>query len=139
MKPAAQVLLRVVIGLVLFATAFGKLLDVPGFARILGSYQALPEGSLSTLALAIPLAELALSIWLFSGQRLAGAALSSAAMHLFYAGWSAAALARGLKLANCGCFGVFLARPLGWSTVLEDLVMVGLSLWLLAAARRRRA
>ena len=35
---------------------------------------------------------------------------------------------RGLALANCGCFGVFLARPLTRQTVLEDVVMLGLSL-----------
>lgn len=137
MRPTAQVFLRGFIGLVLFATAAGKLLDVPGFARVLGSYRALPDASLLPLALAIPVAELALSTWLFSGRRLAGAALASATMHLAYAAWSAAGVMQGLKLPNCGCFGIFLARPLGWSTVVEDLVMVGLSLWLLDAARRR--
>jgi hypothetical protein len=61
--------------------------------------------------------------------------LASGAMHFAYAGWSAVALLRGLRLDNCGCFGVFLARPLGWETVAEDMVMVGLSLWLLALTR----
>ena len=136
MKPTPPGVLRGFIGLVLLATAVGKLLDVPGFARILGSYQALPESFLLPLALAILLAELALSIWLFSGWRLTGAAFVSVAMHLTYAAWSAAGVLRGLKLSNCGCFGVFLARPLGWSTVIEDISMVGLSAWLLALSRR---
>jgi hypothetical protein len=56
-------------------------------------------------------------------------------MHLLYAAWSAAVL-RGLKLANCGCFGVSFARPLGWSTVVEDGGMTVLSLALYALARR---
>jgi hypothetical protein len=135
--PKAQGILRFFIGLVLVATSIGKLLDVRGFARILSSYRALPEGSLLPFALAILLAELALAIWLFSGRRLAGAALASGAMHFAYAGWSAVAFLRGLRLDNCGCFGVFLVRPLGWETVVEDMVMVGLSLWLLALARRK--
>ncbi|MEP6993277.1 MAG: MauE/DoxX family redox-associated membrane protein [Acidobacteriota bacterium] len=133
----AQYVLRGFIGFVLFATAVGKLLDIPGFARILASYQALPEPFLFPVAIATPLAELGLSIWLFSGRWIAGAALASVVMHLAYASWSAVGVSRGLELSNCGCFGVFLARPLGWSTVLEDLVMVGLSLWLLALARRK--
>ncbi|HEY3124432.1 MAG TPA: MauE/DoxX family redox-associated membrane protein [Thermoanaerobaculia bacterium] len=137
MRLRAQYVLRGLIGLLLFATGVGKLADVRGFARILRSYQALPEGSLLPLALAIPIAELALAIWLFSGRRLAGAALTSAAMHLAYAGWSAGGVIRGLKLPDCGCFGIFLARPLGWSTVAEDIVMVALSLWLLTLARRK--
>lgn len=137
MRPRSQYVLRGFIGLVLLATGAGKLLDVRGFARILGSYRVLPEESLLPLALAIPIAELALAIWLFSGRRLAGAALISSAMHLLYAGWSAGGVTRGLELPNCGCFGIFLARPLGWSTVAEDIVMVGLSLWLLTLARRK--
>ena len=64
------------------------------------------------------------------------AAAASAAMHLAYTVWSAAAILRGLRLADCGCFGVFLARPLVWRTVAEDLVMTGLSVALVALARR---
>ena len=135
MKPTVPGALRGFIGLVLLATAGGKLLDVPGFARILGSYRALPQGSDLALALAISSAELALSVWLLSGRWLARAALASVAIHLAYALWSAAGVLRGLKLSNCGCFGVFLARPLGWNTVVEDLGMVGLSAWLLVLAR----
>ena len=59
-------------------------------------------------------------------------------MHLVYAGWAASALARGLRLENCGCFGVFLPTPLTWRTVVEDLVMVALSLGLLRVAVRTR-
>jgi hypothetical protein len=136
-RPTTPGILRIFIGLVLFTTAVGKLLDARGFARILGSYQALPEGLLLPLAFAIPIAELALSIWLFSAVRLAGAALASAVVHFAYAIWSAVGVLRGLQLPNCGCFGVFLARPLGWSTVAEDILMVALSLWLLALAGRK--
>jgi hypothetical protein len=128
--------LRIFIGLVLLATAAGKWLDVPGFARVLANYDVFPEGLLGPVAVLVPLAELALAAWLFSGRRLVGAAATSAAMHLAYTAWSAAAILRGLKLANCGCFGVFFARPLGWSTVTEDLVMTGLSVALVALARR---
>jgi len=132
----AGVVLRFVIGLVLLATGAGKLLDLRGFAGVLRTYEAFPEGALLPLALAIPLVELAIALWLFSGRRLAGAAIAAVAIHAAYAGWSAVSLIRGLKLSNCGCFGVFLARPLDWATVVEDLVMAGLSVWLLAAARK---
>jgi uncharacterized membrane protein YphA (DoxX/SURF4 family) len=128
--------LRLFIGLVLLSTAAGKLLDVPGFARVLATYDVLPNGLPLPLAAAVPLAELALAVWLFSGRRTPGAAWTAAIMHLVYAAWSAAALLRGLELANCGCFGVFLARPLGWRTVAEDLVMTGLSVALLSLSRR---
>jgi hypothetical protein len=133
--------LRLFIALILLATAAGKLLEVRGFAGVLASYDAFPAGLLLPMAAGIPLAELLLGAWLLSGRRLAGAAVASIAMHSLYAAWSAVSVLRGLELSNCGCFGVFLARPLNWLTVAEDLVMVALSIWLLflAAAPRPEA
>jgi hypothetical protein len=131
-------LLRLFIGLVLLLTAAGKLLDVPGFAGVLRTYETFPEAALGPLALAVPLAELALALWLFSGRRLAGAASAALGLHAFYGAWAAASILRGLRVPNCGCFGVFLPRPLGWRTVAEDLVMVGLSAWLFVLARKAR-
>lgn len=130
--------LRFTIAGVLAATAIGKLLDVPGFARVLGTYRAFSDGLLLPLAWSIPAGELALAAWLVAGRRLYSAALASAAVHAVYAAWSAVAIARGLKLDNCGCFGVFLARPLNWGTVAEDGVMVILSFVLAGVARGKR-
>ncbi|MEP7132425.1 MAG: MauE/DoxX family redox-associated membrane protein [Acidobacteriota bacterium] len=118
--------LRALVALILFTTAVGKFLDVPGFARVLGTYRAFPDATLLPLAALIPAAELALAVWLVVGRRPFLAAVSALAMHLGYAAWSASAILRGLQLANCGCFGVFLPRRLGWSTVVEDLVLSAL-------------
>ncbi|MEO8188968.1 MAG: MauE/DoxX family redox-associated membrane protein [Acidobacteriota bacterium] len=122
-KRRARNILRAVIALILFVTAVGKFLDVPGFAKVLGTYRAFPDALLLPLAALIPAAELALAVWLIVGRRPFDAAVAALAMHIAYAGWSALAILRGLHLANCGCFGVFWPRPLGWSTVVEDLVL----------------
>ena len=132
---AARQFLRFAIGAVLLASAAGKLLNIRGFADVLKTYEAFPDQALLPLALAIPLAELALAVWLLSGRNLAAAAVTSAVMHLAYALWSAISVLRGLKLSNCGCFGVFWPRPLGWSTVLEDLILMTASFTLAALAR----
>jgi uncharacterized membrane protein YphA (DoxX/SURF4 family) len=133
-------ILRFLIGGVLVATGVGKLLNVPGFARVLGNYRTFPDPLLMPVAVAVPVAEVLLGAWLFSGRRLFAAAVAAFAIHLAYAAWSASALMRGLRLANCGCFGVFLPRPLGWSTVIEDLVMAGVCAALaFVAARAERA
>jgi methylamine utilization protein MauE len=135
----ARELLRVGIGLVLLATAAGKLLDIPGFARILENYEVFPRGaSLLWIAWLVSLAELFLALWLFSARRLRAAALSALLLHLLYAAWSGMAILRGLRLSNCGCFGVFLARPLTWRTVEEDVTLAALSAALLLLARKRR-
>ena len=124
-KRTARIILRVLIASVLFATAVGKLLDVGGFARVLGTYRAFDDRALIPIAVAVPVAELLLAMWLFSSRRPFAAAMAALAMHLAYAAWSASALLRGLQLPNCGCFGVFFPRRLSWSTVVEDLVLAG--------------
>jgi len=136
---AVRQFLRFTLGAILLASAAGKLVDIPGFMDVLKTYKAFPDSILLLLALGVPLAELAIALWLFSGQFLAAAALTSVVMHLLYAVWAAVSVLRGLRLANCGCFGVFWPRPLGWSTVAQDLVMTAASFALLVLARRPRA
>lgn len=69
-----------------------------------------------------------LSVWLFSGFRLRHAGMASAALHAVFIAWAVAALVRGLDIPNCGCFGVFWARPLNFATVAEGPVLLLLSL-----------
>lgn len=37
------------------------------------------------------------------------------------------ALHRGLQIANCGCFGVYWARPLTAVTLVEDALLLALA------------
>jgi hypothetical protein len=134
---ALRQFLRFAIGAVLLMSAAGKLVDIAGFSSVLKTYEAFPDAILLPLAVAIPLAELALALWLFSGQFLAAAAVTSVVMHFVYAVWSAVSVLRGLRLSNCGCFGVFWPRPLGWTTVAEDLVLLAASFALVTLARLR--
>jgi hypothetical protein len=120
-------------------TGLAKLLDVFAFARIIGTYGVFTESVLLPLAVLVAVAEIALSAWLASGRRLFAAALTALAMHIVYAGWGASAVLRGLNLSNCGCFGAYFPRPLGWGTVAEDLGMAFLCAWLGALSRPRRA
>jgi hypothetical protein len=125
------------IALILLATGLGKLLDVPGFVQVLATYQALPVWLLRPVAVAFVVLELRLAEWLLSGKRLSHAALASVALHSAFTAWSIVALLRGLNVPNCGCFGVFWARPLTWGTVGEDLFLVAISWGLYALARSR--
>ncbi len=120
-------LLQYSIASILLATGIGKLLDVPGFIEVTKAYQVFPHEPLPFIAVSMVLIELKLSETLFRGTRLFEAALCSIALHLIFTIWSAIALLRGLAISNCGCFGVFWARPLTWLTVFEDIIMVGAS------------
>lgn len=136
-RRTALLLLRFVIAAVLLATAAGKMADIRGFAEVLGTYRAFADGALLPVAVMVTVAELGLALWLLAGRRLFAASLASTFLHLVYAGWSAAAIFRGLKLANCGCFGVFFKRPLNWTTVYEDLALTGVSAALAALVWKR--
>ena len=128
--------LRLLIAALLLLTAGTKLVDVQGFAAVVAEYRVLPPALVGPAAWTVALAELGLGVWLLSGWRLVPAALASVVLHATYMAWSSLALARGLALANCGCFGVYWARPLTWVTVAEDAVLTGVSLLLARVARR---
>lgn len=120
--------LQYLIGGIFAVSAFTKAFDVSGFAEVLRTYQAFPDSALFPLALTITTLELGLGVWILWGHRLHTSATTAAIMNVGYAGWMVLTLLRGLHLPNCGCFGVFLARPLTWATPLEDLVFAGLCL-----------
>lgn len=121
---------------VLLVSAIGKLLDNRGFAQIIETYQIFPVEIILPLGLLMSLTELGLSLWIFSGRKLHLAALSSTILNTGFIVWLFTAMYRGLELGNCGCFGVFLARPLGWVTIIEDVVMITASLALYFLAKK---
>ena len=118
--------LRLFIGGVIFASAFGKSLDLPGFVEVLATYRAFPDFALWPLALAVTGFEFVLGAWVLSGWQLRIGALAALALNAGYAVWMTISLLRGLELSNCGCFGVFFPQPLRWYSPLEDLVLVGM-------------
>jgi uncharacterized membrane protein YphA (DoxX/SURF4 family) len=123
-----NLVLRLLLGIVITAAGLGKLLDIEGFASVIETYKLrLPQLLRQLTAGAVTLFELALGVVLLSGRFTHEAALWSAFMHGGYFILLSISLFRKLPLKNCGCFGVFLARPLRWYTPLEDLVLIVLS------------
>lgn len=122
--PRYATVLRFAFAALLIVSALGKLLDNRGFAEVLRTYEILPESITLVAALVVSLAELALGLALVVGVHLVQAAFLTLFFHLGYIAWLALAYLRGLDIPNCGCFGVFLARPLtGW-TFVEDGFLV---------------
>jgi uncharacterized membrane protein YphA (DoxX/SURF4 family) len=130
----ALLVFRYFLGLLFIATAIGKLLDNRGFAQVINSYQlGIPDFALLGVALTFSLLELIIGLNILYGRELSKSILATLAFHLGYATLAFTTLLRGIALPNCGCFGVFLARSLKWSTVIEDLALATISLvcWLL--------
>lgn len=108
--------------------SIGKLLDNRGFAEVLGTYRLLPDVVLLPTALFVSLGELLLGLCLAAGVRLNTCAAVVLGINTGYLFLAIGTLLRGLPIANCGCFGVFLARPLTIWTVVEDGFLVAASL-----------
>ena len=130
--------LRLLLGGVLLASGIGKLLDEAGFVEVLQTYRlGLPGFALWPLALAVSAVETVTGSLILVGRRLRPAAWVALAINAVYFLVLAASLLRGLELDNCGCFGVYAARPLRWYSPFEDLALLGAS-WLLARLAGRR-
>jgi uncharacterized membrane protein YphA (DoxX/SURF4 family) len=130
---------RYLIAFVLLAAGGAKLADLPGFVAVLHSYRFFPYPLIWPLAAATVAVELLLALWLIWGRFPLAAAQASIALHSAYTGWTLFMLLRSKPILNCGCFGSLLARPLSWMTVVEDLVMVALSVILYTTCRRKSA
>ncbi|WP_376098646.1 MauE/DoxX family redox-associated membrane protein [Roseomonas sp. CCTCC AB2023176] len=108
------------------AAALGKALDLRGFVAVADAYRLVPPFLTMPGALSLTLAEAGIALGLVLPRFRRPAAIAAGALALTYGAALIATLLRGIPLENCGCFGVFLARPLTvWSPV-EDLVLAAL-------------
>jgi uncharacterized membrane protein YphA (DoxX/SURF4 family) len=128
LAPGMRITLRVLFAILLTVTGLAKLLDMTGFYDIVRSYQSLPDIVIPPAAWMLAVGEIVLAAWLLGRYRPRWAAMTVVLLHMMYLIWLLAALLRGLELSNCGCFGVFWARPLTWYSPLEDLALVGLAI-----------
>jgi len=131
MKKKALMFLRFLFGVLFVVTSIGKLLDNRGFAAVLETYQLFPSGILLPFGLFISLSELLLGIFILWGKNLFRCALLNFGIQVAYLTLAITSNLRGLDIPNCGCFGVFLARPMTLWTIVEDAVLVILAggLW----------
>jgi hypothetical protein len=130
-------LARRLLGGLLLAMAAGQVSDLGGFARILETYRVFPGALPIIAAVALVALEAMAGVALLRGERRGGAL--SVAVALAWTVLGAQAFARGLPLANCGCFGVHLGQPLRWWVLIEDAEFIALTMWVLRAERRARS
>lgn len=118
------------------AMAAFQLADLPGFVGVLEAFQLGGSGTAWMLAVALLAGELVSGLWLLTmpGAIPVVPAIVFALTSVLWSALAAQAFARGLTLANCGCFGVYLAQPLRWWVLLQDAALLGYSAVLLRTA-----
>lgn len=131
---------RYVLVVLLLAMAVGQLSDVAGFVDIVATYEVGGRAVAWVLAVGLIVGELTAGAGLVVRGRPARrqhAAVAAVVVALVWSVLAVEAFARGLVLANCGCFGVHLGQPLRWWILLEDAELVVLALWVRHATLRR--
>lgn len=129
--------LRYFIASVLLLTGLGKLLDVPGFIKVIDTYEIIPIFFQPFVAVSMVLIELKIAENLIRQINLKLTALAATVLHIGFTLLATITLVRGIEVPNCGCFGIFWARPLTFITVGEDIFMVGVCFLLFKILKRK--
>ena len=88
------------------------------------------------MVISMVLVELKFSEILFRNINIKITALAATALHICFTLLASLTLLRGIEVTNCGCFGVFWARPLTFITVAEDIFMVGVCVFFFKLLQR---
>ena len=108
---------RGLVGLVFLTAAAGKLRDRAAFHGIVHAYRLLPDRLVAPVALAIPIAEVAVGLLLPSGLLPLPTALAATAMLVGFVVAMATNILRGRRDIDCGCFRGRPGQRLTWGAI----------------------
>jgi putative oxidoreductase len=132
-QPLLAMAMRLALGGLFVVAGLLKLRDPAGFAQEIVNYDLAPVLA-PYLAIALPAVEVVAGLALIAfppAWRRAGAVTVAGLMLMFLVA-TLVVIARGVNI-ECGCFGTG-SGPVGWSTVLRDLALLGLAVLLAAPA-----
>ncbi|WP_267241652.1 MauE/DoxX family redox-associated membrane protein [Streptomyces sp. PR69] len=133
--------LRIVLGALYAAMAAGQLASVREMPGILAAYGLVHGAAATALAAGLIAGELVCAAWFLGRPRSRASApvWVFTGVALVWALLAAQAFARGLTVANCGCFGVYLTQRLSWFVLVQDALLLCYAGLLLYGTRRRPA
>jgi putative oxidoreductase len=118
---------QLLIGLIFATASLSKIGDLSAFALQVHNFRLAPGWSENLIAMTLPWIELVAALSLLVGVRpRAGALVVTVLMAGFTAG-VVVAMARGLNF-ECGCFGTADHTRVGAAKLVENLLMLGISL-----------
>lgn len=124
------VLLRIALSAVFGVAGVTKLLDLGGTRDALKNFGA-PQPLIPALAFLLPFVELAVAVALLADNYTSAGALGALALLGVFVFAISINLAQG-RTHDCHCFGQLHSRPLGWPTLLRNIVFAlaaGVLLW----------
>ncbi len=124
---------RLIVGGVFIWSGILKAIHPLDFAQNVSAYKVFPGWMSLAIAACLPWVETAAGVLLVGGLFRRGAALVTSGMLAGFIILVAGTMARGLDL-TCGCFGSLSGR-VGWPLLVQDIVLLYLSLNLLLSSR----
>lgn len=122
---------RLIVGAVFVYAALDKIMHPDGFAKAVSNYRILPGSLINLVALFLPWLELLTGAALILGTKVEGASFLISGMLVVFLIAVTATLIRGISI-DCGCFTSSSAgRKAGWSLLVQDTLLLLLSLHLL--------
>jgi hypothetical protein len=118
--------MRTVLGALFVAMAAGQLASFRRMPGILAAYGLVSRAGATALAVALIAGELLCGVWfLFRPRSRARVPVwVFTGVAVVWALLAAQAYARGLTVANCGCFGLYLPQRLTWFVLVQDALLL---------------
>ncbi|GAC1343592.1 MAG: hypothetical protein NVSMB27_03650 [Ktedonobacteraceae bacterium] len=129
----ALLIARLLLALVFVVAGLTKLVDLPGSRQVLRNF-GLPALLANPLGVLLPLAELAVAIALLPTISAWWAAIGALVLVLLFIAGISYNLARG-RAPHCHCFGQLYSRPIGWPTLVRNLLLAAVAAFILWQGR----
>jgi peroxiredoxin len=127
---ALELIARFALAAVFAVAGLTKLADRPGSREALVAF-GVPERLASPGAIVLPIAELAIAVLLIPAATAVIGAAGALALLLAFCAGIARSMIRG-ESPDCHCFGQLHSEPVGWSTLIRNLVLAALAGFALA-------
>jgi uncharacterized membrane protein YphA (DoxX/SURF4 family) len=118
--PVIIVLIRIALSAVFAVAGVTKVLDPRGTREAMKNFRS-PEALAPVLSFVLPIAELAIAVGLLVDRTTGVSALAALLVLGLFIVAISVNLARG-RTHDCHCFGQLYSRPLGWSTLMRNLI-----------------
>lgn len=140
-RSVAGVVLRLLLGALYTAMAIGQFASIGSMPQILSAYGLVDGAAAPVLAVGLIAGELVCGLWFLARPRSTAFApvWVYTAVSLVWSVLAVQAYVRGLTVANCGCFGVYLPQRLGWFVLVQDALTLLYAGLVLRGARRAQA
>jgi len=121
---------RLLLGGVFLISGFMKVGDPLSFADRIHSFQILPDWTIHTVALGLPILEIMIGVSIFIARLRGPALMTSFLLLILFSAGFLQGLIRGLEI-NCGCFGGFTFLDSSPEiSLIRNMALIIISLWL---------